>query len=140
MTGRASTSGLWSWSQWGVPRLQQIGAHLGGGGVRRRDHDVAQVVPHPSGLGGVPVTDEVEHRRASGDRAEHPLSGHREGPGGVFGQDRFQLQHIQLVQGVGVVRHRLLEFGDHEATVSTILPWMWPCAARVCALTASDSG
>jgi hypothetical protein len=41
---------------------------------------------------------------------------------------------------VGVVRHRLLEFGDHETTVSTILPWMWPRAARVCALPASGSG
>lgn len=73
-------------------------------------------------------------------RAEHSLSGHREGPGGVFAQYRFRLGHIHLVQGVGVVRHRLLEFGDHETTVSTILPWMWPCAARVCALPASDSG
>ncbi|WP_230210324.1 NADPH-dependent F420 reductase [Streptomyces kaniharaensis] len=61
-------------------------------------------------------------------------------PGGVFGQNPFQRGHLQLVQGVGVVRHRLLEFGDHETTVSTILPWMWPCAARVCALPASGSG
>ncbi|WJY41991.1 APC family permease [Streptomyces sp. P9-2B-2] len=40
----------------------------------------------------------------------------------------------------GVVRHRLLEFSDYETTVSTILPWRWPCAARVCALPASGSG
>ncbi len=32
------------------------------------------------------------------------------------------------------------ESGDHGTTVSTILPWMWPCAARVWALPASDSG
>lgn len=96
--------------------------------------------PHPSGLGRVPVTDEVEHRRASGGRAEYPLSAHREGPGGVLGQDRFQLGHMKLVQGMDVVRHRLLEVGGHENTVSTILPWMWPCAARVCALPASESG
>ncbi|WP_275678222.1 hypothetical protein [Streptomyces sp. MUM 203J] len=38
----------------------------------------------------MPVTDEVEHHRASGDRAEHSLPG-----------------HTQLVQGVDVVRHRL---------------------------------
>lgn len=61
-------------------------------------------------------------------------------PGGVFGQDHFQLGHIQLIQGVDVARHRLLKFGDHETTVSTILPWMWPCAARMCALRASGSG
>ncbi|GEK01550.1 hypothetical protein NHG22_10220 [Streptomyces sp. ATE26] len=56
-----------------VPRLQQVGPHLSGGGVRGRDHDIAQVAPHPSGPGRVPVTDEVEHRRASGDRAERPF-------------------------------------------------------------------
>ncbi|MGZ9935829.1 TetR/AcrR family transcriptional regulator C-terminal domain-containing protein [Streptomyces sp. NC-S4] len=36
--------------------------------------------------------------------------------------------------------HRLAESGSQEATVSTILPWRWPCAARVCALPASGSG
>lgn len=35
------------------------------------------------GLRRVPVTNEVEHLRASGDRAKHPLSGHSEGPAAV---------------------------------------------------------
>ncbi|GGS10843.1 hypothetical protein GCM10010269_57540 [Streptomyces humidus] len=34
----------------------------------------------------------------------------------------------------------LLDFGDHESTVSTILPCRWPSAARLCALPASSSG
>lgn len=53
-------------------------------------------------------------------------------------QEQFSAE--ALVQGVGLLRHRLLEFGDHETTVSTILPWRWPSAARVCALPASGSG
>ncbi|MFJ2237871.1 hypothetical protein [Streptomyces sp. NPDC087859] len=53
-------------------------------------HDIARVC-RTAGLGRMPVTDDGEHRRASGDRDEHSLSGHRDGPGGVFGQGRFPL-------------------------------------------------